>query len=124
MQHRAILRLATLLLLVVILYFALEPRPPKLFDWSDKTEHILAFLALASCARLAWARAHPLLLFVLITGFGAAIELAQWTMGLGRQADMKDWVADVFATVAGLAAAEIFLWLWRPAEAEEAAQSD
>jgi VanZ family protein len=92
-------RLALWVALPVTLYFALAPQPPDVGVSSDKVLHILAFLALTLLARLAYPTAPWQRLLVGLALFGALIELLQGVMGWGRQADIRDWLADVAAVI-------------------------
>jgi VanZ family protein len=66
---------------------------PNLHLW-DKFEHAAAFFGLTFWfGGLVRRRAYPLLVLWMLL-FGAAIEVAQGTMGLGRDADVRDWFAD------------------------------
>ena len=69
---------------------------------SDKLNHMLAFFVLSSLARVLWPASGAVRLLVLLTCFGAGIELLQLAMAVGRNAEWGDFGADVIATVAGL----------------------
>ena len=96
-------RLALWVALPVTLYFALAPQPPDMGVTSDKTLHVLAFLVLTLLARLAYPAASWQRLLAAMALFGALIELLQGAMGWGRQADIRDWLADVAAAATVLA---------------------
>lgn len=100
------------LALVAILALALMPstEAPTVFA-SDKLNHMLAFFVLAAGGRVAWPKMHPAVLIALLAAYGGAIEILQWAMGLGREADWMDFVADVAAILVGAAAGEVFLRL-------------
>lgn len=72
------------------------------FDWWDKAQHALAFLALTGWALLLWPfHASRVVLGMLV--YGAGIEVAQWAVGW-RFAEWADLAADsVGALVAWLA---------------------
>jgi len=108
MQQRFPWKAFVLLLTAVILWFALRPSAPNmsLFGW-DKLDHMAAFFVLSVFARVAWPRMSVLVIFGALALFGGGIEIAQWLMGMGRDADVKDWIADLIATVAGLGCAFI-----------------
>lgn len=97
------LRFIFWLLLCGILAISIMPatNAPTVFT-DDKLNHILAFFVLSSMARIAWPRINALLLFVMLAVFGGAIEILQFSMGLGRQADWMDFAADVLAIVIGM----------------------
>ncbi len=90
-------RLALWVALPVTLYFALAPQPPEVGVKSDKALHVIAFVVLTVLARVAYPAVRWPWLLVALAVFGALIELLQGTMGWGRQADIRDWVADVAA---------------------------
>lgn len=73
---------------------------------SDKLAHFVAYAGLAfllalrvSTARRITAR-HALLIVLLVSGYAAVDELLQTPVG--RQADMRDWGADVVGVLIGL----------------------
>jgi VanZ family protein len=79
---------------------------------NDKIEHALAFSALAVWfggllpqRRYAW-------LALALLGLGAAIEVAQKLMGLGRMADVRDLVADGWGIAFGLTLCALGLRHW------------
>ncbi len=96
------LRFIFWLLLGGILAISIMPASdaPTVFA-DDKLNHILAFFVLSFMARIAWPRINALVLFVMLALFGGAIEILQFSMGLGRQADWMDFAADVLAILIG-----------------------
>lgn len=92
------------LLLVVITWLALVPKPPEgLSTGWDKTNHLLAFSTLAFCCVWAcWPRPRqwPLLVGALLT-YGVAIEIAQSFLP-PRSADAADVLADGLGIALGL----------------------
>jgi VanZ family protein len=72
---------------------------------SDKLDHMVAFFTLAFLARLAYPRRAPVHLFLAIVAFGGAIELVQMIPAVQRDAEWRDWFADIAATLVGLALA-------------------
>jgi len=105
-----LLRLGFWCIVAAVLFLALMPSgefTPGLPN--DKINHFLAFFVLACGARLLWARPGGVVLFVLLSCFGGAIELLQLAMGLGRQAEWGDLAADVLGVVAGLLFARVLL---------------
>ncbi len=77
---------------------AILPKPVALpGNPSDKVQHILAFLVLATLAALAYPRAHLLKIGVGLCAYGALIEFAQMIPALNRDAELLDWVADTVA---------------------------
>lgn len=77
---------------------ALLPKPIALPGQpSDKIQHIVAFLVLASLASLAYPRARPLKIGIGLSLYGALIEFAQMIPILNRDAELLDWIADTVA---------------------------
>lgn len=69
---------------------------------SDKLGHFLAYFVLAVLGRLALR--GPLSLGVVLIGlplYGGALELAQWGMGVGRWAEIRDAAANGLGAWAG-----------------------
>ncbi len=93
------IRALFLLALALTLFFALDPRPPRLpIDrFGDKFEHMLAFAVLAMLARLGFRSLGGLAILVRLSLFGAAIEVLQAIPMLNRDSDWHDWVADTLA---------------------------
>jgi VanZ family protein len=86
------------------LFMALSPRPPAIAgDLGDKYQHMLAFgtLSILACAGY---RETPLLhIGERLSFFGALIEVMQSIPSLGRDCDVRDWVADTAVVLAVLA---------------------
>lgn len=76
---------------------------------SDKRNHMLAFVTLSLFARVLWPRLSSIVLFALLAAFGGMIEVLQWTLGFGRDADWTDFAADVLAILLGLLAARLLI---------------
>jgi VanZ family protein len=70
---------------------------------SDKTEHFLAFGAVAFWFGSIVVRRDLPWVFLAVVAFGALIEVAQSTMGLGRQGDLLDLAADSIGVALGIA---------------------
>ena len=91
-------------MVLFILYATLAPSrlvpDPHL---NDKVEHALAFFGLTFWFGGLLRRRHYWLLSVLMSLLGAAIEVAQGTMGLGRDMDIHDWIADDCGVLLALA---------------------
>jgi hypothetical protein len=98
-----LLRLAFWAALLFAFVMAVLPQPPQLpGDPSDKILHVLAFSVLALLAPLAY-RAAPLFrIGLLLSAFGALIEVVQIIPSLHRDGDWIDWVADTAALAAVL----------------------
>jgi hypothetical protein len=62
----------------------------------------MAFATLSLLASFAYPRASLRKLLVRLSLFGAFIELVQAIPALGRDSDMRDWVADTAAIIAVL----------------------
>lgn len=90
---------------------AIMPHPPPTLDtgW-DKFNHVLAFSALAFCARLAAAGSRwPVPAWqALVFAWGVLIELAQ-TQVPGRHGEWPDLLADAVGMAIGAAAAWLML---------------
>ncbi|GHA85006.1 hypothetical protein GCM10009069_05150 [Algimonas arctica] len=68
----------------------------------DKLLHIIAFMALALLAALAYPRVRLLSVLAGLSLFGALIELVQLIPALNRTGDWTDWAADTLAAAAVL----------------------
>lgn len=71
--------------------------------------HVFAFAFLAIAFAIAYPRARMPLLGSILALLGGLIEFAQMIPALGRQASLKDWLADII----GLSVALLALHLWR-----------
>ena len=78
-----------------------EAEAPKIAS-NDKVEHMIAFFTLAVLGRLAYATTTWWRTWLLLAGFGAAIEFTQMIPSLHRDGNLADWIADVVALSAGL----------------------
>jgi len=90
----------------VLLYLTLAPSKalPKVTLW-DKAEHALAWAALTGLGLILFRRwTWRIALFALAVG--ALVEALQGVLPLGRDADLKDWAADLagVAVATGVAA--------------------
>lgn len=91
------------------LVMALLPKPPRLpGDPSDKVQHILAFVVLATLALAAYPRLARWKLALALAAFGASIEFFQLIPALNRDAQLTDWIADTGAVLVVLAVAAAF----------------
>ena len=96
------------------LVMAVLPHPPKIPGHpSDKLQHIAAFVTLTLLGSWAYPRIKPLKLLLLLSLFGALIEVVQAIPALNRDSDVLDWVVDTLAVAIALA-----LIGWRRARAE------
>ena len=69
---------------------------------SDKLEHAVAYLVLAFWFASVMPHWDYLFLMLALLALGGGIEIAQGLMGLGREADLKDVLADVVGIIAGV----------------------
>jgi VanZ family protein len=78
----------------ILLYLCLAPARalPSINLW-DKEEHALAWLVLTATG-LILSPNRPRAIASYAFGLGAFVELAQWAMGFGRDADWHDLAAD------------------------------
>jgi VanZ family protein len=90
-------------MVLFILYSTLAPSRfvPDLHIW-DKIEHATAFFGMTFWFGGLVARRHFWVLGMVMSVFGAAIEVAQGTMGLGRDMDIHDWYADTIGVLIAL----------------------
>ena len=78
----------------ILLYLCLAPSKnlPKINLW-DKEEHAIAWLVL-TLTGLILSPHRPRAIALFAFGLGVFVELAQWAMGFGRDADWHDVAAD------------------------------
>lgn len=82
---------------------ALLPHPPEIpGEPGDKIQHMIAFFTLGALAGAGWRDRRLFVLFAGLACFGAAIELFQAIPALHRDAEVLDWLADMFATAVAL----------------------
>jgi VanZ family protein len=90
-------------MVLFILYATLAPsRFVPETHLNDKVEHGAAFFGMTFWFGGLVRRSRFWLLGALMSGLGAAIEVAQGTMGLGRDMDINDWIADTYGVVLAL----------------------
>jgi VanZ family protein len=91
-------------MVLFILYSTLAPSAyvPDLHV-NDKIEHATAFFGLTFWFGGLVRRQRFWILGVSMSALGAAIEVAQGTMGLGRDMDIHDWIADTCGVLIALA---------------------
>jgi len=68
----------------------------------DKVEHFVAYALLAAWFAGIYPRSRYLRIAIWLTALGAAIEILQQAMGLGREGDPFDLMADIAGIGAGL----------------------
>jgi hypothetical protein len=117
---RTVLRVSLLIRLAQVAFFgalmftfysAIIPpaQALQLAPW-DKAEHFIAFYSLTVLAVSAFPRGHLLVIAVLLSGFGALIEIVQGLSIVHRDRDFWDWVADTIAIAAALAPMLLVWW--------------
>lgn len=103
MQRAA--RIAFFAAAIVSFVMATLPHPPAVpGNPSDKVLHVLAFATLGFLAGVGFRDRSVVRLFVLLTAFGAAIELIQAIPMLNRDSEVPDLLADMAAALAALTA--------------------
>lgn len=78
----------------------------------DKVEHIVAYLSLAVWFGGLLARPSYVRIALWLLVLGGGIEIAQGLMGLGRTADVRDFLADGVGVALGLGACLAGLGHW------------
>jgi VanZ family protein len=82
---------------------AVVPHPPEIpGEPSDKIQHMMAFATLALLGAWSYADAALWGLLAGLSFYGALIEVVQAIPALGRDSDVKDWIADTLAAGAVL----------------------
>lgn len=104
LQNRRLLRTLQVVFVIACLFgvaYALLPKPPKLPTerWGDKVEHMLGFAALAFLAALAFPKMPRWRVIERLSFLGALVEVFQSIPALGRDCDVKDWIADTVAVI-------------------------
>lgn len=113
LRWRRLWAMAGLALAVAIAVVCLVPsRNLPQVGMSDKLEHALAFAALGFWFGSIVVRRDLGWLALALVVFGGLIELAQAAMGVGRQADLRDLLADGAGAAAGLLLALTPLGRW------------
>lgn len=107
MKQRAITVLFWLLVAFTLIEALIPSRRSLHLFASDKLEHGLAFAVLALAATFAFPRLNTLWLAIGLMALGAAIELMQALPFIGRDSDLRDWIADSIAVIVVLGAVEI-----------------
>ena len=99
MTRRTMFTLIFWAALAFAVVMALLPRPPAtpIDGFGDKFQHMLAFATLSLLAALAWPRAELLRVGERLSFVGALIEVTQAIPALGRDCDIRDWIADTIA---------------------------
>jgi hypothetical protein len=79
---------------------------------SDKTLHFLGYCALAMWFAGVARRSRYVVVGLMLIALGGALELGQGMMGVGRQADWWDFLANSLGITAGLGVAALGLGNW------------
>lgn len=85
------------------------PQPPGI---SDKAEHLVAYALLSLWFAGIYPRSRYIAIAVGLFVMGIAIEWVQGAMNLGRQADLRDVIANSVGICAGLVLALAWLGGW------------
>lgn len=98
--------------IALILYLSLAPTTaiPSVNLW-DKLEHATAYLGLTVLGIWCFP-ASRWKVFAALVAVGAGVEIAQATMGFGRDGDIRDAVANTIGAAIGLVIAWIIRWLF------------
>lgn len=112
MKRAALWRWAFWACALAVLVLSLMPPTPRMptTGW-DKSNHLLAFGALALLGRQAWPRRTVAWLAGLLLAYGGLIEVLQ-SFTPDRFAEWADLLADTLGILCGLALA--WLLAWRP----------
>jgi hypothetical protein len=104
-------RIGFLAALVFTFYSAVIPphQALQLAPW-DKAEHFMAFYALTGLAVAAFPKRNLFGIAVLLSSFGALIEVVQGLPMVHRDRDFWDWVADTIAIISALAPMLLVWW--------------
>lgn len=112
----ALLRTAFWGLLLAVFALSAWPHPPHVpYIPSDKTQHSLAFAALALLGGAAYPRLALFKLALGLAAFGALIEGVQAIPMLNRQSEFFDWIADLAGMVPTMGALAVWRSLRRKA---------
>lgn len=90
------------LALVTILSLIPSTSVPQAFQFWDKAQHALGYVALAVTGCLAFPR-RVMPVFIGLLAHGAVIEILQGTLTTTRFGDVFDWFADGTGVLAGVA---------------------
>lgn len=102
------MRLLRLLFWAALLFavtMALLPHPPDFGTngMGDKFNHMLAFAVISALGAVSFPQANIWRMAERLSFLGALIEVVQALPQLGRDCDIRDWVADTLAIVATMA---------------------
>ena len=107
----ALARIAFFAALAFTFYSAVIPPQDavQLVPW-DKAEHFIAFYVLTYLFVLAFPKRNVFVLGLLLSAFGALIEIVQGLPIVHRDRDFWDWVADSMAIASALAPMLLVWW--------------
>ena len=94
--------LGAVLILVVVIASLVPARDLPRLRVSDKVEHTVAYLGLALWFGGLVRLRNYLRLALALLALGGSIEIAQGLMGLGREADWRDFLANACGTGIGM----------------------
>lgn len=95
----------------IVVISLLPPGSTPDAGWDDKVGHFLAYAVTAAAASQGFRR--PLLALLLLAALGGGLEFVQDL--IGRNADLRDWAADILGAAAGLTAGTLLGGLRRRA---------
>jgi hypothetical protein len=106
---------AVFLAAVIFTFYSavIPPRHAVQFVPWDKAEHFIAFYALTGLGAAAFPRRRLWVIAVLLSLFGALIEIVQGLPIVHRDRDFWDWVADTLAILAALSPMLLVWWRGR-----------
>ena len=109
-----LIRLAQAVFLAAVIFTfysaVIPPRHAVQFVPWDKAEHFIAFYALTGLGAAAFPRRRLWVIAVLLSLFGALIEIVQGLPSVHRDRDFWDWVADTLAILAALSPMLLVWW--------------
>ena len=109
---RAWYLVGVILTLVVIVTSLVPAGDLPHLSLNDKLEHLIAYVSLSLWfGGLIAPRRYPQLALALLA-LGGGIEIAQGIMGMGREADWRDFCADAIGVALGLSACVAGLSHW------------
>jgi len=109
---RAWYALGIVLTLAVVVSSLVPNRDLPRLNIRDKTEHLIAYTSLALWFGGLLRPQRYALLGCLLLLLGGGIEIAQGLMGLGREADVRDFAADSIGVALGLGLCLLGLRYW------------
>ena len=113
LAHARTWYLLGLLLVLAVTYSCLVPAGDlPAVGMNDKVEHGIAYVVMMLWFGGLFPRGKYWLIVLALLLFGAAIEVAQELMHLGRTGDVMDWLADAGGVAVGLVACLAGLGHW------------